>query len=93
MNKQRVVLFIDYQNTYRATRACFHDHDYDPPQAGQVHPGAIGDLIVNRSPFPRVLHKVLVYRGLPSSKNDPKAYGAARKQASVWERDPRVEVR
>jgi uncharacterized LabA/DUF88 family protein len=92
MDKARVVLFIDYQNTYRATRACFHDHENDPPQYGQVNPIAIGETLVNRSPYPRELQQVRIYRGLPSAERDPKGYGAARKQNAVWEKDPRVTV-
>ncbi|MDR0284680.1 MAG: NYN domain-containing protein, partial [Propionibacteriaceae bacterium] len=88
----QVVLFIDYQNTYRATRACFHDHATDPAQFGQIWPLSIGQVLVNRSPFPRELSEVRVYRGLPSSHRDPKAYGAARRQNAAWTRDPEVHV-
>jgi hypothetical protein len=92
MDQARVTLFIDYQNTYRATRACFHNHDMDPAQFGQVDPVAIGETIVSRSVYPRQLTQVRVYRGLPSSHQDPKAYGAARRQISAWQRDWRVQV-
>jgi hypothetical protein len=40
----------------------------------------------------RVLQEVRIYRGLPSSSRDGKGYGAARRQISAWERDPRVTV-
>lgn len=89
----RVVVFIDYQNAYRAARDAFHDHAVDPHWAGQVHPTALGALITRLSGDQgRVLHQVRMYRGLPSSSKDPKGYGAARRQIAAWEKLPRVEV-
>jgi len=38
------------------------------------------------------LSKVLVYRGLPSSKHDPKLYARNQAQKSEWERDRKVKV-
>lgn len=89
---KRVVLFIDYQNTYRSARAVYHN-DTGPHMYGQIDPLALGNLLVNRSPYDRTLVGVMIYRGLPSSKHDRKAYGAARAQNATWERDPLVKVR
>jgi NYN domain len=38
------------------------------------------------------LRKVLVYRGLPSSEHDPKAYDRSQAARAQWERDRRVQV-
>ncbi len=35
---KRVVVFVDYQNAYRAARNAFHNHLSDPHWAGQIHP-------------------------------------------------------
>jgi len=78
---ERVVVFVDYQNAYRAARNAFHDHLTDPHWAGQIHPTALGALITTLSGEPdREFRQVRMYRGLPSSAKDPKGYGAARRQ-------------
>ncbi|WP_194831790.1 NYN domain-containing protein [Nocardia sp. XZ_19_369] len=87
----RVVVFVDYQNTYRAARSVFHDHLTDPHWCGQVDPLALGKHLAADSPYDRVLHEVRIYRGLPSSK-DPKGHGAARKQIATWGALPSVTV-
>jgi hypothetical protein len=90
---ERVVVFVDYQNAYRAARNAFHDHLTDPHWAGQIHPTALGALIIRLSGEPdRVLHQVRMYRGLPSSAKDPKGYGAARRQIAAWNKLPHVAV-
>ncbi len=85
------MLFVDYQNVYQAARDVFHD----PPLwfwQGQIDPGRLGRLLVERSPYPRDLAGVRVYRGLPSSHRDPKGYSAARSQMTRWESDTQVRV-
>lgn len=86
----RVVLFIDYQNVYRAARTAFFDHEVDPHWRGQFDPLKLGNYLVADSPFERVLSQVRVYRGLPGSSQDPVGYSAARSQISVWGKDDRV---
>lgn len=34
--EKRVVVFVDYQNTYRSARDAFHDHSVDPRWLGQI---------------------------------------------------------
>ena len=92
MTEDRVVLFIDYQNCYRATRAVFYDHDTASSFLGQINPLALGQLLVERSDRPRKLKQVRVYRGLPSQQRDPKGYAATRRQIAAWEGDDRVKV-
>jgi uncharacterized LabA/DUF88 family protein len=92
MTEQRVVLFIDYQNCYRATRAVFYDHETAQPKYGQINPLAVGELLIDKSPWPRKLHEVRVYRGLPSQHRDPIGYAATRRQIAAWEQDERVKV-
>ncbi len=90
---KRVVVFVDYQNTYRAARTAFHDHLTDPHWAGQVHPAALGALITRLAGDPdTVFDQVRMYRGLPSSTKDPKGYGAARRQIAAWNKLPNVHV-
>ncbi len=86
----RVMVFVDYQNAYHTAREMFHP-PASPHWDGQFHPGALGRLLVDRSPYDRELAGVRVYRGLPSSERDPRGYGAARAQMATWKRDPLVE--
>lgn len=84
---KRLVVFVDYQNVYRAARNAFHDHAVDPYWCGQVDPTALGTLLTKTSPEPdRSLHQVRMYRGLPSGSKDPKGYGAARRQIAAWDK-------
>lgn len=80
----RVMVFIDYQNTYRAARDafCWPSSAY---WEGQFWPHLMGRRLVAGSRFDRELVGVRVYRGMPSSRFDPKAYGAARAQMAAWQ--------
>lgn len=86
MNKPaRVALFIDYQNTYFTARETFHD-PWEPNTAGHITPLTLGELITGRSPYPRELTEVRVYRGQPDSSRDPDGYSANMRQAEAWTR-------
>lgn len=89
---ERVVVFVDYQNTYRSARYIYHN-DTGPHMLGQINPSALGQLLVSRSPYDRELAAIRVYRGLPSSKHDSKGYGASRAQTATWVKDPLVTVK
>lgn len=80
----RVVLFVDYQNVYRRARAAFHRRT-DPSWVGQIDPLRLGQLIVEKSPFPRDLTQVRVYRGRPDATKDPRTYGANLRQSVAQE--------
>lgn len=88
----RVVVFLDYQNIYRAARRTFHRHESDPHWYGQIDPLALGERLASDSPFDRVFHEVRIYRGLPVNDRDPRGYAAARRQISVWECERNVTV-
>ncbi len=89
---KRVVVFIDYQNVYRGARAAFHNHAVDPHYFGQFHPVLLAEHLAGDAGEARTLQEVRIYRGLPSSSRDGKGYGAARRQISAWQKDPRVTV-
>lgn len=80
----RVVLFVDYQNMYRGVREVFH-RPSDPPRAGQIDPLQLGQLIVEKSPFPRDLAQIRVYRGRPDATKDPRTYAANLRQSVAQE--------
>ena len=84
MSTDRVMLFVDDQNSYWAARNTFHHAGTPWFWEGQFNPMLVGEHIVASSPFDRSLAGVRVYRGLPSAKYDRKGYGAARAQIDAW---------
>lgn len=88
----RVVVFVDYQNTYRSARRVYHDEVHDPHWMGQINPEALGKHLAQDSPYDRVLHEVRVYRGIPASQRERRPYAAARKQNATWEQMPNVKL-
>lgn len=88
----RVVVFVDYQNTYRSARSVYHNHQVDPHWYGQINPQLLGEYLAQASPYSRELKQVRVYRGMPSSDRDRKGYSACRKQVAAWERLPNVKA-
>jgi uncharacterized LabA/DUF88 family protein len=84
----RMVVFIDYQNTYMGAREIFHGGS-GASQGGQFSPLALGEYIrdFRNARVPTTLHEVRVYRGMPDGHRDPKGYGAATRQKSKWEND------
>ncbi len=87
----RVVLFLDYQNVYRSAREMFHPLAA-PHWCGQIHPVALGELLVERSPFDRRLVEVRIYRGVPDSTKDPKGYSASQRQMAEWSKSTKTQV-
>ncbi len=89
----RATVIIDYQNVYQIGTDVFGSNSISG--AGFVHPLRYADEIIrirNQSQPMATLSKVLVYRGLPSLKHEPKANAWNQAQMSEWERDPRVKV-
>ena len=82
----RVVLFIDYFNTYMGARESFYSPG-DFHTVGQFAPIALGELIARRAPagFDRTLHEVRVYYGRPAPTKDSISYAANMRQSAAWE--------
>lgn len=86
----RLILFIDAQNTYRGARNAFLSSGrlYTEPHVfGQIDPWLLGSLICSRggpNGSQRVLHEVRVYTGRPDATKDPRTYAAHMKQCSAW---------
>lgn len=84
----RMVVFIDYQNTYRGARDAFFP-DSPNNRDGQVHPLALANILCRmrqENGLPTRLDGVRVYRGLPDGRRDPRGYGAALRQGDRWEK-------
>lgn len=81
---QRVAVFIDYQNAYQGARGAFFGGWSPSHVDGQVYPRRLAIKLRDRAAGDRELVAVRVYRGLPSSKRDPKGYGATDRQVALW---------
>ncbi len=88
----RLVLFIDYQNTYKGAREAFHGWA-DPPTSGQIDPLRLGELILSKDMYDHELAGVRVYRGRQDSHREPRGYAANLRQCAAWESSsPLVKV-
>ena len=102
--EDRVVVYIDSQNTYIGARDAFFG-SRGLPTDGQYDPMRLAQRICEKSSRECSLEQVRVYTGRPSSLRDPKGYGANRRQCMAWgkagvrvyartlrySRDPRVK--
>lgn len=78
---QRVAVFVDYQNVYKRARECF-GYPGMPHMIGQVDPVKLGVRLATGDN--RRLTHLRFYRGMPSSKHDPKGFGACQRQVDTW---------
>lgn len=82
----RIVVYVDYQNTYMRARSAFGDPS-DPFTVGQVHPRRLGVLLRGKGESvdrERELIEVRVYRGEPDSKHDRLGQAACQRQLRYW---------
>lgn len=94
----RAVIVIDYQNIH-LTGHNFFEHDGTPRHHSLVHPLYYARQLLEarnlgqRPGFAQAeLHRVEVYRGLPSPVHEPNGYARNLAQKERWESDPRVQV-
>jgi uncharacterized LabA/DUF88 family protein len=96
---RKVALVVDYQNIHLVGHGLFYG-DGKPKHETLIDPARFADQVLARRaadwregpPPDDVLHSVYVYRGQPSNRVDPVAYGRNQAQMSQWTRDKRVIV-
>jgi len=88
-------LFIDYQNVHISGHELFGGQ-YAPVHKSLIHPVRFADRVAierNAKVHQQVqISEIHVYRGQPSSNQDPTAAARNKAQAADWTRDPRVKV-
>jgi hypothetical protein len=99
MSGPSLCLLIDYQNIHLTARDVFA-----PPgttaKATLVHPLEFAKRFMevrqrtqrDASQQAAEMARVLVYRGAPSNRHEPRGYAASQSQRAWWTRDPIVEV-
>jgi NYN domain len=91
-HKERVVLFVDYQNVFNSARERFHRTGPRCLTDGQIEPVRLGHLLASRRQRPSQLAEVRVYRGHPDSTRQPRTRAANDRQTASWMKDPLVSV-
>lgn len=88
MPTDRMVVFVDYQNTYMRARTAFGDATTDGDFTfGQIFPRRLGVLLRQRAEAagkPRDLSEVRVYRGEPDALRSRRAQAACQRQVRFW---------
>lgn len=81
----RVAVFIDWQNVYKAARRAFSLHNL-PSEHGVFSPYKLARLLAagNDRGANGKLVRVEIHRGLPSSKHDPVGFAANRRHSQAW---------
>ncbi|MBI3430185.1 MAG: NYN domain-containing protein [Actinobacteria bacterium] len=97
ISQLRTVVIIDYQNLHLVGAGLFEP--FKQRHECLVHPVKYAEQVLltrnhrlDNGEWSATLSKVLVYRGLPSSKHEPKLYARNQAQKSEWERDRKVKV-
>jgi uncharacterized LabA/DUF88 family protein len=83
----RMMVFVDYQNTYKGARDAFFPNAATGME-GQFHPLALANVLcqIRQEYRETELTKVLVYRGMPDVRKDPKGNSASSRQKARWEK-------
>jgi uncharacterized LabA/DUF88 family protein len=87
----RVIVSIDYENLRFSAIDCFHRSGASHTD-GNIDPGTLGDLLVERRNQPSELKQVRVYRGRPSPVQQPSASAAKLVREVGWGYDPSVKI-
>jgi uncharacterized LabA/DUF88 family protein len=90
----RVAVFIDWQNAYKAAREAFGMMG-QPSEHGNFSPYRLARILAagNDRGSDGKLVLVEIHRGLPSSSRDPVGFGANRRQSAAWMKEnPEVVI-
>ena len=85
--KDRVVIFIDYQNVYKVAQ------NYFGYQTGaQLNVSKLALNLMRHNSENRHLKQIRIYSGMPSKKKQSNAYSSFRRKMRYWQLDPLVRV-
>lgn len=102
VSKDRVVVFLDYQNIYYLARNAFFSDQNLSNFYGQISPIKLGELLIQKGSQERSekglpnreLTEVRVYTGIPNPDFNKDGYSRSRRQFAIWpSEDPRVTVK
>jgi uncharacterized LabA/DUF88 family protein len=95
----RTAVVLDFQNMHLSGAELFRTTPRKPLHDSLLDPTRFANQLLsarNKTIKPggdrAVLHRVEVFRGLPSNDHDPERYNRSQMQRANWQRDPRVNV-
>jgi hypothetical protein len=91
-NPARIAVLLDYQNVLQRGH-WLYGRGKEPYQC-VPEPALVADLLARRRRVPSEATSILVFRGRPNPKHEPRPARANDAQSQQWERrDGRIEVR
>jgi uncharacterized LabA/DUF88 family protein len=88
--KDRVVIFIDYQNVLKVASNYFLGQNSSDRFELGIH--KIVSKLMEYKNQTRKLKQIRIYTGIPSKFKQPKAHALASKRIELWQSDPLVKV-
>jgi uncharacterized LabA/DUF88 family protein len=88
--KDRVVIFIDYQNVFKVANNYFLGQN--SPAKFEIAMHKIALKVIEYKKHVRELKQIRIYTGIPSKFKQPKSHALASKRIESWKLDPLVKV-
>lgn len=90
--KQRVIIFVDYQNVVKRASDFFNKNFPDKNRTKHIDPTKLGQKLIADYEESRELKEIRIYTGIPSKYKEPQSYSKFSKRIELWQSDPLVKV-
>jgi uncharacterized LabA/DUF88 family protein len=90
--KQRVIIFVDYQNVVKRASDFFNKNFPDKNRTKHIDPTKLGQKLIANYESSRELKEIRIYTGIPSKYKEPQSYSKFSKRIESWQLDPLVRV-
>jgi uncharacterized LabA/DUF88 family protein len=90
--KQRVIIFVDYQNVVKRASDFFNKNFPDKNRTKHIDPTKLGQKLIANYEDSRELKEIRMYTGIPSKYKEPQSYSKFSKRIESWQSDPLVRV-
>lgn len=90
--KQRVIIFVDYQNVVKRASDFFNKNFPDKNRTKHIDPTKLGQKLIANYEESRELKEIRIYTGIPSKYKEPQSYSKFSKRIELWQSDPLVKV-
>ena len=90
--KQRVIIFVDYQNVVKRSSDFFNKNFPDKNRTKHIDPTKLGQKLIANYESSRELKEIRIYTGIPSKYKEPQSYSKFSKRIESWQLDPLVRV-
>jgi uncharacterized LabA/DUF88 family protein len=90
--KQRVIIFVDYQNVVKRASDFFNKNFPDKNRTKHIDPTKLGQKLIANYEESRELKEIRIYTGIPSKYKEQQSYSKFSKRIELWQSDPLVKV-